>query len=177
MVREGLPFSSAAIEAGFTAGAISTDDVLAALTGPGIPDTQKLRLISAISRLPAEQALGPLFAVVQADLPEPLLAAGVNAVGRHEVAARESVAQMLLDPVTRQRGVRLLGTMQDPRSLMFVLRKIAPAIETDAALRTALRSLGDLVLGPLIDVISQNWDLESLGLLWQLSEVIETQSQ
>jgi hypothetical protein len=84
---------------------------------------------------------------------------------------------MLLDPVTRQRGVRLLGTMQDPRSLMFVLRKIAPAIETDAALRTALRSLGDLVLGPLIDVISQNWDLESLGLLWQLSEVIETQSQ
>ncbi len=173
MVREGLPFSSAAIEAGFTSGQLTEDDVLAALHGPSIPDTQKLRLIAAVAALTPEQALAPLFAAAQGDLPESLRAAAVAGIGRHEVAARERIAQMLLEPATRERGTRILGAMQDARSLMFVLRKIAPAIESDPALRAALRSQGDLVLGPLIDVIAQNWDLESLGLLWQLSEVVE----
>ena len=173
MVREGLPFSSGALESAVNAGAVTGEDVLSALRSAGIPETQKLRLVAAIGRLDAGAAAPLLLAVLRSNPGEPVLAGAAVALTRHEFAAREDIAELILEPATREAGLAVLARMQDPRALMPVLRRIAPTLETDAGLRDALRGLGDLVLGPLIDVLSENWDLAGLSLLWQLTELLE----
>ena len=146
---------------------------LSALRSAGIPETQKLRLVAAIGRLDAGAAAPLLLAVLRSKPGEPVLAGAAAALTRHEFAAREDIAELILEPATREAGLAVLARMQDPRALMPVLRRIAPTLETDAGLRDALRGLGDLVLGPLIDVLSENWDLAGLSLLWQLTELLE----
>jgi|GEM_PF-5273189 len=172
MVREGLPVSSSALEAAFAANAISGEDILAAIEASGTPETQKLRLIGAIGRLDSGLAVPPLLVLLRSEVDESLLNAAAAALSRHEFAAHGQIAQLLIEAGNRSAGVRVLAQMQDPRALMAVLREVAPELESDESLRSALRAMGDLILGPLIDVINENWDLESLGLLWQLTEVV-----
>jgi HEAT repeat protein len=177
MVREGLPVSSAALESAFTAQALADDDIITAVANAETPETQKLRLIGAVGRLDGELAIQPLLALLRSNPPEPVLTAAARALARHEVRARDSIADLVLDEATRDAGLHVLAEMQDARALMSVLRQLSPELEADAALRAALRGMGDLVLGPLIDVINENWDLESLALLWQLTEVVEAGTQ
>jgi hypothetical protein len=171
MVREGLPFSFAALQAAVHAGALADEDILAAIGGTSVPETQKLRLIGAIGRLEYQEAVPLLLPVLRGLPPEPLLGAAAAALARHEAAAREEIAELVLDPNFAPAGLRVLSLMQDSRTIMWVLRKLAPGLATNESLRAALRNMGDLVLGPLIDVINENWELESLSLLWQLTEV------
>jgi hypothetical protein len=92
---------------------------------------------------------------------------------KHEAAATEGIAGLLRDAGTRELGVEVLTALHESASLMAVLRAIGPLLETDVALRSTLRDMGDLALGPLLDRVYKEWNLETLELLWRLGETVE----
>ncbi|MGE3074066.1 MAG: HEAT repeat domain-containing protein [Dehalococcoidia bacterium] len=175
-VREGLPISALAVESAFRGSVLSAGDVVHALVDTTIPESQKLRTIATIGQLPPElsvSVLSALFVVPEvADAYEPQL---VTALLRHEREAATAIRLLIESPDTRSRGIAVLEAMSDPQGLLGVLRSVAPLLENDDLFRKALRARGDQLLGPLLDILYQNWDLASLALLWQLSEVVEQQ--
>jgi hypothetical protein len=176
-VREGMPVSAAAIVAALQAEALATTDIVAALAEPRTSRSLKLRLISVLGQIPAELAVPVLCELISSHEIEAEYGAElVAALVRHESAATSEIVGLLRDESTRRVGLRILEAMQEPRGLLSVLRSVSPFLESDEALRTGLREKGDQLLGPLLDIIYENWDLDTLRLLWQLSEVVEEQS-
>ncbi|MGE0600810.1 MAG: HEAT repeat domain-containing protein [Dehalococcoidia bacterium] len=172
-VREGLPVSAMAVEAAFRGNVLTADDIAQALADASIPTSQKLRTVATLGQIPADISVPALCTLLGtnaiADAFEPQL---VTALVRHERDATAEIRQLLEDASTRARGIAVLEAMSDPQGLLGVLRSVAPLLENDESLRSALRAKGDQLLGPLLDIIYQSWDLASLGLLWQLSEVV-----
>jgi hypothetical protein len=172
-----MPVSAAAVVAALQAEALATTDIVAALAEPRTSRSLKLRLISVLGQIPAELAVPVLCELISSHEIETQYGAElVAALVRHESAATSEIVGLLRDESTRRVGLRILEAMQEPRGLLSVLRSVSPFLESDEALRTALREKGDQLLGPLLDIIYENWDLDTLRMLWQLSEVVEEQS-
>lgn len=174
LVRNGMPCSTAALEAALAADALTVDDVRAALASERVPTGRKLWLITAIGRLPSSLAVPVLAALIREERDDELSQAVVTAYARHERAIVDDAVALLLDPLTRARGRAVLFSIGDPATLLGILRVILPRLGDDETLRETLVGMGDLLLGPLLDVIYESWDLDTLGLLLELAEVVES---
>jgi transcriptional regulator with GAF, ATPase, and Fis domain len=170
MALSGRPVSAAALQEALLSGAVSTDDLHRTLADEAVPSSQKLRLISILGHLPPQAALDTLLTLLRGGLDAALRPALIVNFVRYEGRATAEIASLLTNPTTRALGIEVLSALHEPESLMTVLRAIAPLLDTDEALRATLHEMGDLALGPLLDRVYEDWDLDTLELLWRLGE-------
>jgi hypothetical protein len=45
-------------------------------------------------------------------------------------------------------------------------------VQVDQPLRADLQDMGELLIGPLFDRIYEDWDLDTLTLLWSVAQVV-----
>lgn len=172
LVQEGLPYTASFVTANGTGHA----ELLALLHEPSTPLSRKLRALSLLTTLPDEEAVPLLGDLLRRPLEPALRSAVVTAAAHRGAAIVGVIVGLLADPVQRQTGLAVLQELRPPAAVVSVLRRMANTIQIDDQLRSALREMGELLIGPLFDRIYQDWDLDTLTLLWSVAQVIHGES-
>lgn len=168
LIEEGLPYTASTVRAKIIDGA----ELLALLRDPSLSFSRKLRALSLLAELPDTDAVPLLLTLLQQPLEPALHSAVISAVAERGEAVVDSLVQMLADPTQRTVGLAVLRELKPPSAVVAVLRRVANTVQVDEPLRSALQDMGELLIGPLFDRIYEDWDLDTLTLLWSVAQVI-----
>jgi HEAT repeat protein len=173
LIHDGLPYTASAVSAKL----IDQQQLLEILSDPAASLSRKLRALSLLTELPDDQAVPALAGLLGRPLDAGVRPAIVSALAERGAAAVETVATMLEQPAQQATGLAVLRELKPPAAVVAVLRRIAGTVQVDQQLRVALQDMGELLIGPLFDRIYEDWDLDTLTLLWSVAQVIHGETQ
>jgi hypothetical protein len=174
-VRAGLPAGSAALNAGLSSGTLSPDDIVQVLTSDAISPSHQGWLISAICRLPSDIAFPTLAAAVRAHIAQALAADVIRAYARHCLHDVADVVALYSDAATRPIGIAVLRAIEEPATLVGVIKAVAPLHRETPEVRDAIAGMHEMLLGSLLEVVQQEWDMETLEVLFEVATLAEGQ--